>query len=74
MDKKEKFLSYIEEIKQKGLTHLERETNYWPAEIITNLAMELFEKETKERIDKLLKRKDNVIKFDRSSKPPVDSL
>lgn len=74
MTKTETFNKYLEEIKQRGEAILERDSGVWPAEVIATLSMEFFEKESKERIDKLLKRKDNVIKLDRSSKPPVDSL
>ena len=74
MNKKELFNSYLEEIKQQGEERLSRDSSLWPAELITTLAMGLYEKEIKERVDKLTKNKDNVVKFDRSSKPPVDSL
>ena len=74
MDKKEQFNSYLEQIKLLGEERLSKDTSLWPAELITTLAMGLYEKEIKERVDKVMKTRDNVIKFDRSSKPPVDIL
>lgn len=74
MTNKETFNKYLNEIRDIGNYQLEYDPRLWPAELLANLAMDLYEKEAKKRIDNLLKKKDNVINLDRSSKPPVDSL
>lgn len=74
MTNEDKFNSYIDLVKRQGNEELKQNSSLWPAELLARLAMNLFEKETQERVDKVFKKKDNVINLDRSSKPPVDSL
>lgn len=74
MTNEEKFYNYLDKIKEKGRTELNNPVYNSPAEIIITLAMEFYEKEINEKVDKLLKNKDNVITLDRKTNPPVDSL
>lgn len=74
MTNEEKFYNYLDKIKEKGRTELNNPIYHSPAEVIVSLAMEIYEKEINEKVDKLLKNKDNVIKLHRKTNPPVDSL
>lgn len=73
MTNEEKFNAYLNEIKEKGNQKLNDPRYISPAEVIISLAMEIFEKEINEKVDKLLNNKDNVINLNRNN-PPVDSL
>ena len=49
-------------------------TRQLPSELIAGFAMNLFEKEIKEKVDSIIKNSDNVINLGRGSNPPVDSI